>query len=1098
MYLACLIKRSLVFYWRTALAVLIAAMVGTAVLSGALFVGDSVRGSLSMIVEQRLGKTELVLSTGSEFFTTELAGRVSSELNSPAAAVIALHGVAVNADGTRRANNVRIYGVDDDFFAMGEAKVIEDWSGQVVLNMALANKLLLESTDEIVLRIVKPGVLPLDTALTASGENSISFRLPVKAIATEKEFGRFGLESNQQWPLNIFVPRSWLEEKLELTGHANLLLLGSGDTNDIKTEDVDSAVKKAWTIADVGLGFKANEKRSVIELASRRVFIDDDIFRKAKGLSPKATGILTYFVNEIKSDTDSCPYSMVAAIDDNVKLGGFPASQLADDEIIINRWLADDIKAQSGDVIELSYFVLSSDGKLDEHRKKFTVREVVEIEGLAADQTLMPDFPGLKDVENCRQWEPGVPVDLDKIRDVDEKYWEDYRGTPKAFISLKTGQQMWSNRYGSVTAVRYPASQFGTEQLSNSLKDMINPRSEGLFFSDVRQRGLKASSEGTDFGQLFAGLSMFLIGSALVLTGLLFVFGVQRRTNQAGILLAGGFNEATVHGLFIWEGMVLAIAGSGLGLVLGLAYTKAVIRLLTTIWADAVSGSELGFYVTVKSCVISVVAGILMATASIWYAGRKELRKSIRELLDGSRQGQFDISSPAGSGKLAYILLVITLVSALLLIAAGLIDDSMKVGAFFGGGALLLLSGIIVARLKITGSQRKFSSIASLASANAQSRPGRSLAVVTLLALGVFMVVGVGSNRRDPLAGAEKRGSGTGGFILMAQSSAVITKDLNLEPVQREYRFFEDELKGVNFVSIRVRDGEDASCFNLNRVQKPQLLSVKPAELESRGAFSFTNIMFSENSGWDVLEEKLGDDAIPAIGDEATVIWGLGKSPGDEIEYVDDSGRSFRVRIVGVINNSILQGNLIISDKNFRERFSNEQGYRMFLIDTQPGQGSEVLELLTERMSDKGFEVTTTAEKLAAFSSVENTYLTVFQVLGGFGIILGSFGLGVVVLRNVLDRRGELAMLWALGFEKATLKRIILREHFGLVLMGFLIGVVTAAVAVMPVLISSAQRVPFISLGLTIIMIAISGLFWIWLAGSVALKGDLLEGLRNE
>jgi len=44
---------------------------------------------------------------------------------------------------------------------------------------------------------------------------------------------------------------------------------------------------------------------------------------------------------------------------------------------------------------------------------------------------------------------------------------------------------------------------------------------------------------------------------------------------------------------------------------------------------------------------------------------------------------------------------------------------------------------------------------------------------------------------------------------------------------------------------------------------------------------------------------------------------------------------------------------------------------------------------------------------------VQNTYLNTFQVLGALGLLLGSAGLGVVVLRNVLERRAELAAMLA-------------------------------------------------------------------------------------
>ena len=60
-------------------------------------------------------------------------------------------------------------------------------------------------------------------------------------------------------------------------------------------------------------------------------------------------------------------------------------------------------------------------------------------------------------------------------------------------------------------------------------------------------------------------------------------------------------------------------------------------------------------------------------------------------------------------------------------------------------------------------------------------------------------------------------------------------------------------------------------------------------------------------------------------------------------------------------------------------------------------------------MSQEGLEVNLAAVRLDEFNAVQNTYLQIFQLLGGLGLLLGSVGLGVVVLRNALERRAELA-----------------------------------------------------------------------------------------
>ena len=129
---------------------------------------------------------------------------------------------------------------------------------------------------------------------------------------------------------------------------------------------------------------------------------------------------------------------------------------------------------------------------------------------------------------------------------------------------------------------------------------------------------------------------------------------------------------------------------------------------------------------------------------------------------------------------------------------------------------------------------------------------------------------------------------------------------------------------------------------------------------------------------------------------------------------------------------------------------------------------------------------------------MENTYLGTFQVLGGLGLLLGSAGLGVVVLRNVLERRGELGLLAAVGFRRRTLGRLVLLEHGALLGLGLGLGIVAAAVAVWPAVSSSGAGLPYASLALTLGSVWLNGLLWTWLATRYALRGNLLAALRNE
>ena len=1117
-----LVKRSLGFYWRTNLGVLLAVMVSTAVLAGALVLGNSVRYSLRMMAEDRLGTTELALAQQNRFFRAELADELAAELSTTVATVLQLRGLIANSNGTRLVNRVEVLGVDERFFKVGAKEEDEepfwrDWNQDIVLNEPLAARLGVEVNDEVVLRIEKPGLTPRDVPLAPDSDLSFAFRLVVKQVAGQSEFGRFNLQADHVAPLNVFVPIQWLQEKLGRSAQANVLLVAASPKGSITVDRANEAIRRCWQLADAGLELRELDSQGLLEIRSRRIFIDESVSQAAMNAADESVGVLTYFVNELRLGDRTTPYSMVTAMGAGstglyqtrlrraADVNSLIPANMQDDEILINKWLAEDLGAKVGDVIELTYLVIGPMRKLVEQKSSFRVRQILPMDKPAVDPELMPDFPGLADVDNCRDWEPGVHIDLDKIRDKDEDYWDQYRGTPKAFVTLGAGQAMWANRYGNLTAVRYPRINESRQIIARRLLSAADPASVGLFFQSVLERGVKAADKATDFGQLFLGLSMFLIMAALVLMGLLFVFGVENRSEQVGMLLAVGFSPKLVRRLLFIEGGILAVLGAVAGAAVGLLYTKAMIFGLSTVWQVAVGGSEIQFYARPSTLLAGALVAVAVSLFAIWLTLHKQVSRPARELLSQGLEWQFLAAGPVSKGRIGLGTAAVATVGAVvLLVAMGTGDSSVVAGAFFGAGALLLIAGLGLSQalLKKVGGvwNKPMVSLAGLGLRNSARRSGRSLAVVALLACGIFLVIAVGANKHDPLAQADRRDSGTGGFVLYGESAIGVLHDLNSEAGRKSLVLDEKSLEGVKIVQLRVRDGDDASCFNLNRAQMPRLLGVQPEQLQKRGSFEFAETI--EGSGrknaWGLLSRDLGDDVVPAIGDYPTIIWALGKTIGDELEYSDEKGRRFRLRIVGMLKRSILQGSLLIAEDEFVRRFPSEDGYRVLLIDAPQDRVDAVTDKLSERLKDFGLALTSAQRRLAAFSKVENTYLSIFHVLGGLGLILGSVGLGLVVLRNMLDRRGELAMLQAVGFNKVALKRMVFYEHWGLMLSGVVCGVIAALVAVGPVLKSPGGQVPYRSLIMTIAAIGVSGAVWIWIATVFALAGKMLEALRNE
>ena len=306
-------------------------------------------------------------------------------------------------------------------------------------------------------------------------------------------------------------------------------------------------------------------------------------------------------------------------------------------------------------------------------------------------------------------------------------------------------------------------------------------------------------------------------------------------------------------------------------------------------------------------------------------------------------------------------------------------------------------------------------------------------------------------------------------------------------------------LEQTHVYAFRVRAGDDASCLNLFQPRHPRFLGV-PASLIDRGGFVFasTNAQSPEERAnpWEILRRT--DDAKPAFGEENTVVWMLGKGQGQEIAVTDESGASRPLRIDGLLKDSVFQSGLLLSEEHFLRLYPAHEGYNFFLIETPPDQTEQVKELLEIGLADRGVEVTRTSDRLAAYLAVENTYLSTFQALGGLGLVLGSLGLAVVLLRGIWERRGELALFCALGFRRTTLGWLVLAENGFLLLLGLGVGAVSALVAVAPYILAGGGLVPWLQLLGLFGVVLIVGLTAGVLAVAGTLRPPLLPALRRE
>ena len=1125
-----LVRESLAYYWRTNLAVVLGVATAVAVLGGALLVGDSVRGSLRDLVIRQLGRTDqVVVSTG--FFREAFADELRADEGFAASftgicPLIVVQGSVTNQMTNRRVLRVPVYGVDERFWRFhGIAGSSGDSARdrEALVSPALASEIGAETGSAVLVRVERPTAVPIESLHGRKDDLGRTFRLTVRAILGPDQLGEFSLQPQQGRVRAVFVPLNRLQQELDLEGRVNSLLVSERTDTLVAAKSLEDLIRRKASIEDVGLkvrivdsGSSPARTASSLAVEASGSLIDEThaaaIDQAASAMSLKEQPIFTYLANSLRSGGREIPYSLVTAMDLQA-LGVAKVDPSALPPVVLNDWAARDLGVKLGDPLTMEYYVWEEPGRLLTRTADFRVVATVPIEGAAADRNLAPTYPGISESETLADWDPPFPIDLRRVRRVDEDYWKRYRTTPKAFVPFEVGQQLWRSRYGDRTSVRvFPTA----DQLPSEIREpfvarlraAIDPLAAGLSVRDVRADGLSASRGATDFGEYFTYFSFFLVISALLLAALFFRLGIEQRAREVGLLRAVGYTTARVRRLFAGEGLALSAIGAVLGIGGAVAYAALMMAGLGSWWAGAVGTDALRLHVSPMSLVAGAVGAPVAALACIWWTLRSLSRNSERSLLAGRLAGDAPAAgrqartrplvAAIGFGVLGAALIVMTSIGAL-----------DRTGAFFGAGGSLLVACLCLVTVSLRRPIRHplegggWWSVSRLGLRNAAERPGRSVLAIAVIAAATFILISVDAFRRVGPP-ATDRHSGVGGYPVLVELLLPMAHDPNGQEGRERLGLAALEKDVPSVAPFRLLPGDDTSCLNLYEPRNPRILGASRAFIES-GRFRFQASLASNDderrNPWLLLNRSLADESgpvVPVIADANSMTYVLHKKLGDDIVITRD-GRAIKLRLVAALDDSIFQSELIVADADFIRLFSGQDGYRLFLVETAPERAAQVATAIEEGARDLGADAVLTTERLAEFHRVENTYISTFQTLGGLGLLVGTIGLAAVLLRNVLERRRELALLGAVGYRANHVFAIVLAENVLLLGWGLAIGTACALVAVSPAL---AERGgwPQAATGAWWLLVAVfvSGLLSSILATRAALRAPLLGALRAE
>ena len=852
---------------------------------------------------------------------------------------------------------------------------------------------------------------------------------------------------------------------------------------------------------------------------------------------------MTPLVNGEPGDA-SIPYSTIVGVDAT----NLPVGDLTDDdghllklpgpdEIIIDRWMADDLASQGvpiavGDSIMLRYFLPETlHGRVEEAGCTLTVSGIASMRGAAVARDLVPEVEGITDEASIADWDPPFPFDRSRVRtvpphDEDDRYWKTHGATPKAFVSLAVARRLAGSRFGATTAWHVAGESVRSIDATRAaLADATDADGMGMKVEPLRLRAEAAARGSTPFGSLFLALSSFVVAAGLLLEWLLFSLMVAARRRDVGILAAIGWPAARVTRVLVLVAGLAAVGGVVAGTLLGPLWARLLLDWLGQAWntgvaagstvvfargAQAFGNSASGVSVSLVPAAIGAAAVSLIAVAM---AARRAARLPPLALL---RAGGGEPAVARGRpGAFAVGLAAIgPAVAVILAWWARRSDPQAAVGLFFAAGSAALgglLAGVRLLLGHWADTRRPLRTLPGLAWRGLAQGRSRAFSVAAIVACAEFLIVAVSSFAVHPPQRPQDRDAPTGGWTFMATFGSPTGID-PADPVARESLGLSDAdrdvLAACTIARIRSSAGDDASCVNLYAPTQPTVLGVGSSFIE-RGGFRFVDHaplvnaasppqdMISENP-WTLLDWDVGSAsaessasgaehpprrAIPVIIDQATAQWALKLGGvGARFELPVDGGAAL-FEIVGLLEPGILQGYLVVSERNFERLFPQRSGYAAALIDAgavaTAADADSVPRAIAAAWADAAVTVTRTTDRLRSLQAVQNTFLSGFQALGTLGLVLGAAGVAAVQFQSVLERRGALSLLSAIGFTGMRLRMVVVLETLLMVALGLAVGTLSGCLALVPAFAMGHAGVPVgwiaCTWGLTLVAAVIAG-----------------------
>jgi putative ABC transport system permease protein len=515
---------------------------------------------------------------------------------------------------------------------------------------------------------------------------------------------------------------------------------------------------------------------------------------------------------------------------------------------------------------------------------------------------------------------------------------------------------------------------------------------------------------------LFAGA--FLIFNTLSMT-------LAERAREVGLLRAAGATRGQVNRLVLVQGLIIGLAGAGLGLVLGTGLAVAMAWYLRSTGIVSIDGPLIGL----SSAALALGVGTLVTLAA-----------ALEPADRAGRIPPIEALRPAGIGRtvrarlrwLVAVFLVVALAGVVLWPSsagtAGLVRW-LAVYAILLGATLLTplvlgpLSAIAAVpfRLVAPGAAR-------LTRGTLIRDRSRTTLTVGALTVGLAMIVALGGVAHDARRAATAWIAGVVPGEVMASSIRPIALD---EPVR-------DDLAAASGVA---RVSPLATFEVAFRGVRLDAAAVSGADLLADGRLTFVE-------GQRTAALNALDDGGSAIVPAGTAV-SLGLRVGDTLVFPVGDGREVTLRVVGVAERTIpgRTGETIMIGWPDASGGFGVTGADAFAVRFRPDASAAQREALATIARNDGLEANPIERIAGAVDQALSRVFGLFDVLALIAVIIAALGIVNTLTMNVYERVREIGVLRAAGMTRPQIWRMVLVESGVLGIVGAIVGCLTGLLA---------------------------------------------------